>query len=101
VSGVTATETGPNGPPLAAVFSTRGPGSREFLANLAASFSVSGALTLLAYAIAGDLGGPVWTIGVVGLAAIPLCWWLGNQVVPRLDTVRFRRTVLILEVSYE
>jgi uncharacterized protein len=98
LSGVLATATGTNGPPLAAVFSGLGMGPREFRANFAAYFSVSGGLTLLAYAIAGDLSRPVWLIGAVGLAAIPLGWWLGDQVFRRFDAVRFRRAVLTMLV---
>jgi uncharacterized protein len=97
-AGVLATATGTNGPPLVAVFLGMGFTPAEVRASLAGYFSVSGVLSVVAFATAGELTRPVWLIGAVGLVAVPLGWWLGNRLFRRFDPLRFRRAVLAMLV---
>jgi uncharacterized membrane protein YfcA len=96
LAGVLATATGMNGPPLLALFLGMGFVPAEVRASLAVYFSVSTVLAVAAFAVAGELTGPAYLIGAVGLVAVPLGWWLGNRVFRRFDAAGFRRAVLVM-----
>ena len=95
LSGVLATSTGTNGPPLVAAFQAMGYDQRTFRATLAAVFAGSGTLGLIGFWLAGQATPAAIRIGLVGLPAVLAGWWLGNAVVRRIDEARFRSVVLV------
>jgi hypothetical protein len=88
LSGVLATATGMNGPPLVAVFLSMGLTPPES-APASPCASRPRPLSLGGFAAAG----------AVGLAAVPLGWWLSNRVFRRVDTAGFRCAVLIMLIG--
>lgn len=97
-AGVLSTATGTNGPPLVAVLSGLDLDPCEFRASLAAYFSATGVLGVLAFGLAGQLTRPAWLIGAVGMTAVPFGWLLGDLAFRRLDATRFRHVVLVMLV---
>ncbi|MFC7548433.1 sulfite exporter TauE/SafE family protein [Plantactinospora sp. GCM10030261] len=94
-SGVLATSTGTNGPPLVAAFQALGYDPRTFRATLAATFAGSGVLGLAGFMLAGQVTPTTLALAAAGLPAVGLGWWLGNRIFTRVDPVGFRRIVLL------
>lgn len=95
LTGVLSTATGTSGPPLVAAFQAMGYDPRTFRATLAAVFAGTGALSLAAFFVAGQVRPAAVVTGLVGVPAVALGLWLGNRLFARLDPSRFRRIVLI------
>jgi uncharacterized membrane protein YfcA len=94
LSGVLATATGMNGPPLVAAFQAMGYDPRTFRATLAAVFAGTGVLGLAGFALTGELTADAGAVAAAGMPAVLLGWWAGDRLFSRLDPVRFRRLVL-------
>ncbi|QSB14882.1 sulfite exporter TauE/SafE family protein [Natronosporangium hydrolyticum] len=98
-AGSLSTSTGTNGPPLVAAFAGMEMAPREFRATLAAVFTGTGVLSLVGFALAGQLTGAAAQVGLVGVPAAVAGWWLGNLLFRRLPTGSFRRIVLAALVA--
>lgn len=98
LAGVLSTSTGTNGPPLVAAFQAMRYEPRVFRATLAAVFTGSGILSMLGFVVAGQMSGTALQIGLVGVPAVLLGWWIGNAVFHRISgqngAARFRAIVL-------
>lgn len=94
LSGVLATATGMNGPPLVAAFHAMGYDPRTFRATLAAVFAGSGVFGLAGFALAGQMTAITAAVAAAGLPAVLLGWWAGDRLFARLDQEGFRRVVL-------
>ncbi|WP_157756875.1 sulfite exporter TauE/SafE family protein [Plantactinospora sp. KBS50] len=94
-SGVLATSTGMNGPPLVAAFQALGYDPRTFRATLAAAFAGSGVLGLAGFVLAGQVDAATLRLAAAGLPAVLLGWWLGDRIFARVNLVVFRRIVLL------
>ncbi|MFB9239597.1 sulfite exporter TauE/SafE family protein [Plantactinospora siamensis] len=94
VSGVLATSTGVNGPPLVAAFQALGYDPRTFRATLAATFAASGVIGLAGFVVAGQVDAATLRLSAAGLPAVALGWWLGNRIFARVDPAAFRRIIL-------
>ncbi|MFU8849878.1 sulfite exporter TauE/SafE family protein [Micromonospora sp. SL1-18] len=92
--GVLTAATGTNGPPLVAAFQSLGYDPRTFRATVAATFAGTGLIGLAGFLLAGQMHADVVRIALAALPAVPLGWWLGNQLFHRIDPVVFRRIVL-------
>lgn len=94
VSGVLATATGTNGPPLVAALQAMGYPPRQLRATLAAILSGSGLMALVGFALTGALTAGSVAVAAVGLPAAALGGWVGHRVFIHLDSRRFRSIVL-------
>jgi len=97
--GVLTTATGTNGPPLVAAFASLGYPPREFRATLAAVFTGCGVASLALFAAGGEVSSTALSMGLVGLPAVALGWWLGDRVFHRVPADRFRSLVLLALVA--
>jgi uncharacterized protein len=95
LTGVLSTSTGTSGPPVVAAFQAMGYDRHTFRATLAAVFTGTGAASLLGFVLAGQVRPTAVGMGLAGLPAVALGWWLGNRIFARIDPVWFRRVVLI------
>lgn len=95
VSGVLATSTGTNGPPLVAAFQALGYAPRAFRATLAATFAGSGVIGLAGFVLTGQVTGTTLRLAAAGLPAVLLGWWVGNRIFARVNPATFRRIVLV------
>jgi uncharacterized membrane protein YfcA len=95
ITGVLATATGTNGPPLVAAFQAMGYEPRRFRATMAATFLLTGVLSLAAFAIGGDVDRASLMVSLAAVPAAIAGWLVGNRVFARIDAVLFRRIVLI------
>ncbi|MCW2639321.1 MAG: hypothetical protein JWP76_1627 [Dactylosporangium sp.] len=98
-AGVLSTAAGPSGPPLIAAMQTMGYGPRELRGTLAAVFSLGGVLGIGGFALTGALTGRAVLLGAVAGPAVLLGWWIGNHLFKRIDTIRFRRAVLVILIA--
>jgi uncharacterized membrane protein YfcA len=94
VTGVLTTATGTNGPPLVATFQAMGYDARTFRATISAVFVGTGVFGLLGFLLAGQVTQPAAVVGVVGIPATALGWFVGERLFARFDEERFRRVVL-------
>jgi uncharacterized protein len=95
-SGVLATSTGTNGPPVVLALQARRVPPGEFRATLAATFMLQGLVALLGFALAGRLTAGVGRVVLVGLPGLVVGRLLGDRLFARLDPRRFRGLVLAL-----
>jgi uncharacterized protein len=93
--GVLSTSTGTTGPPLVAAFQAMGYDARTFRATLAAVFSGTGVVSVAGFLAVGLVDARVTWLGLVGLPAVGLGWFLGDRLFARIDAVRFRRVILV------
>lgn len=93
-AGTLSTSTGTNGPPLVAAFQAMGLPRRTFRATLSAIFAVNGVASVVGFAATGQATPTTWTIGLLGVPAVVLGWWLGNHIFHRVDEALFRRILL-------
>jgi len=98
-SGVLATSTGMNGPPIVLFLQDRGYPRDEFRGALSSFFFVSGIVSFILLALSGVVQRDAVLIGLGGLPAV----WLGNnagaRLVGRLEPEIFRRFVLMLLIA--
>jgi uncharacterized membrane protein YfcA len=94
VTGVLTTATGTNGPPLVAAFQAMGYDARTFRATISAVFTGTGVLGLAGFLAAGQVTASSVVVGVVGIPATALGWYVGDRVFRRFEEERFRRVVL-------
>jgi hypothetical protein len=99
VSGVLATATGMNGPPLVATFRGMGFDPRTFRATLAAVFAVSGVVGFAGFGLTGQIDTNAIALAAAGIPGVALGWWAGNWAFARIDAERFRRIVLYALVA--
>lgn len=92
-SGVLATSTSTNGPPLVFAAQLRGLSPPIFRATMSASFVVQGSLSLLFFFAAGEVTRRALLLAVVGLPLVAIGQWLGVRVRPRVDGTRFTKLV--------
>ncbi|HZN71847.1 MAG TPA: sulfite exporter TauE/SafE family protein [Micromonosporaceae bacterium] len=94
VTGVLTTATGTNGPPLVAAFQAMGYDARTFRATISAVFTGTGVLGLLGFFAAGQVTPSAAMVGLVGVPATALGWFVGERAFRRFDEERFRGVVL-------
>ncbi|WP_157252922.1 sulfite exporter TauE/SafE family protein [Nonomuraea typhae] len=95
LSGALSTSTGTNGPPMVAAFQGMGYEPERFRATLAAVFAGTSVLSLVGFAVAGEVNTQSIWIGLVGLPIVQLGWYAGNAVFKRIDADRFRKVLLV------
>lgn len=95
-SGILATSTGTNGPPLVIAFQAGGLAPDAFRATLAAAFAVEGLAALLGFALTGLVGVDELRLALFGIPGIVVGALLGERVFARLEAERFRVVVLVV-----
>jgi uncharacterized membrane protein YfcA len=95
-SGTLATSTGTSGGPLVIALHAREMPPVAFRATLAAQFTIQGAISVIAFALAGRITGEIGRLALAGLPALALGWLAGERIFARLDHDRFRRVVLVM-----
>ena len=95
-SGTLSTSTGTSGPPLVIALHAREMAPVEFRTTLAAQFLIQGAISAIAFALAGRVTGEVGRLTLVGLPGLAIGWLIGQTIFARLDQGRFRRLVLVM-----
>lgn len=93
-AGTLSTATGMNGPPLVITLQALGLDPRTFRATISAVFACSGTLSIIGFALAGQVDRTALTVAAAGLPGLAVGWLLGDRVFARLDASRFRRVVL-------
>ena len=93
-SGALLTATGMNGPPLVFALKGRDLDQYRFRATLQATFVIQDVFAIVGFAVVGAVTGA--TLAIVGWAvpALLVGWWLGQQVLPRIDERRFAHIVV-------
>jgi hypothetical protein len=94
LSGVLSTATGTSGPPLVAAFQSMGYDPRTFRATISAVFTGMGVVGLVGFFATGQLTAAAGLVGLIGLPATALGWWVGDHAFARFDEERFRRVLL-------
>jgi uncharacterized protein len=94
VSGVLATSTGTNGPPLVLALHARGVPATEFRATLSAAFVLQDIVAMLGFAVTGQFTAEVWRVVAVGLPGLVVGRLVGDRLFASLDQRRFRAVVL-------
>ncbi len=94
LSGVLATSTGTNGPPVVLAMQARGVPRLEMRATLAAVFLVQGILALVGFVIAGQFTDQVGRVAAVGLPGLLCGRLIGDRVFGKLDQRGYGRIVL-------
>ncbi|NBX12211.1 MAG: sulfite exporter TauE/SafE family protein [Acidimicrobiia bacterium] len=92
-SGVLATSTSTNGPPLVFAAQLRGLPPETFRATLSFSFALQGAISLVAFFAAGEATQGAVLLALGGLPLIAAGQWLGIRTRPRVHGKRFDRMV--------
>lgn len=67
----------------------------KFRATLSAMFAGTSVLSLVGFAVAGQVNSHSIWIGLVGLPVVRLGWFAGNAVFSRINPDRFRNVVLV------
>lgn len=93
-SGVLATSTGTNGPPLVFALHARGVTPPEFRATLAAAFALQDVVAMIGFGLTGQFTAAVWRVVAAGLPALLVGRLVGDRLFARLDQRRFRVVVL-------
>ncbi|MEX2273962.1 MAG: sulfite exporter TauE/SafE family protein [Actinomycetota bacterium] len=99
LSGVLATSTGTNGPPLVIAFQATRMRPHVFRATLAIVFMIEGAIALLLFALADTTTRTSWLVALSGVPGAALGWWLGDHLFSRIDPRRFRIVILVMLAS--
>jgi uncharacterized membrane protein YfcA len=90
VSGVLATSTGTNGPPLVLALQARGLPQRPFRATLSAAFLAQSSLAVAGFALTGQYTHAVLRVVAAGVPGLLGGWVLGQLLFHWLDERRFR-----------
>lgn len=94
ITGVLATATGTNGPPLVAAVHSMGVPPKVFRATMAALLAFCGSVGLAFWAAAGVVTGREWLLSALGTPIAFAGAWIGRRLVDRVEAERFRRIVL-------
>ena len=95
-SGVLATSTGTNGPPLVIGLSGRRLPAAQQRATLSTVFTIGNVFVLGLLLSSGRVTRLVLEGAAVALPGMMLAWWLGDRLFARLDQHRYERLVIIL-----
>jgi uncharacterized membrane protein YfcA len=98
-SGVLATSTGTNGPPLVITFQGKDLEPNVFRATLAAAFLAQSVATLVAFTATGKVTGDVVRAALAGYPGIVVGILAGERLAARIDRRRFRVVVLAMLVA--
>jgi uncharacterized membrane protein YfcA len=98
VAGALSTSTGTNGPPVVLYLQGREHPPLEFRAGLATFFTVSGVVSLAAFAGTGVITRDALVLAFFGLPVIAVGSALGHWLAPRIEPAVFRRMVFALLV---
>jgi uncharacterized membrane protein YfcA len=98
-SGLLATSTGTNGPPLVIALHGKDLEPAVFRATLAAAFLVQSVATLVAFTATGKITGDVGRAALAGYVAVIPGVFAGEQLASRIDRRRFRTLVLAMLVA--
>ena len=92
-SGILATSTSTNGPPLVFAAQLRGLTPPVFRATMSASFVLQGSVSLLLFIAAGEVTQRALLLAVTGLPLVAFGQWLGVRARPHVDGQRFTKLV--------
>lgn len=95
-SGVLATSTGTNGPPLVIGLSGRRLPAAQQRATLSTVFTVGNIFVLGLLLSSGRVTREVLQGAAVALPGMMVAWWFGDRVFARLDQHRYERLVIVL-----
>lgn len=98
-SGVLATSTGTNGPPLVIALQARGLEPSPFRATLSAVFLAQSVASIAAFALAGRIDGGAMRVFTAGLPALVVATFAGERAFASIGTARFRVLVFALLCS--
>jgi uncharacterized membrane protein YfcA len=96
LSGMFNTSIGIGGPPVVMLLAGRGLPKAAFRATAVTVFTLSGAVALVLFGLAGRYDRSVLVAAVVALPAMPLGFVVGDRVHHRVPEERFRALVLAL-----
>lgn len=94
ISGTLLSSTGMNGPPVVAIFQSRGIPPREFRASLQAAFAIQDVLAIAGFVIVARLDVTTAALAVSAIPALWAGWWVGDRTFRRLHQSAFRWVVL-------
>lgn len=95
-SGVLATSTGTNGPPLVIGLSGRRLPAAQQRATLASVFTIGNIFVLMLLLRSGRVTRPVLEGAGVAFPGMMATWWIGARVFSKLDQHRYERIVVVL-----
>ena len=95
-SGILATSTGTNGPPLVIALHAKHLSPPRFRSTVSATFVVEGLVTLAVFAIGGRIDAEVWRLALFAIPGLFVGRLAGTWVVRRIDPERFRILVVAL-----
>lgn len=94
VSGALLSSTGMNGPPVVAVFQSRGLRPAGFRASLQAAFAIQDLMAIAGFVLVARLDLPTAALAVSAIPALWAGWWLGDHTFRRIRPGAFRWIVL-------
>lgn len=92
--GVLSTSTGTSGPPFVIALTNRGVAPDEFRRTLAVLFLAQGSVSLVLFALSGQVTRDAVHVAVAGLPGLALGWWVGERAFARIGAEAFRWLVL-------
>jgi len=95
-SGILATSTGTNGPPLVIALHAKHLSPPRFRSTVSATFVVEGLVTLAVFTIGGRIDAEVWRLALYAIPGLVVGRLAGTWVVRRIDPERFRILVVAL-----
>ena len=98
LSGVLATSTGTNGPPLVIVLHSESLEPRQFRGTLSASFLAQGVVALGAFWVSGHVTADAARVAASALPGIGVGWFLGDHLFKGMEKERFGAIVLVMLV---
>ena len=96
VSGVLNTSVGVGGPPVVTALQGHGLDKARFRATTTAVFAAGGLVSLVLFALSGQIERSVVAVAVLALPAWPAGWWVGDRLHHRFPEERFRTLVLVM-----
>lgn len=96
VSGILATSTAINGPPIVLYLQATSLGPAAFRAAMSNLLVLNGIFSTTGFVVAGVLAWPQVEAAAFGVPSLFAGYWLGSWLLERLDPGRFRRFVLWL-----
>lgn len=95
-SGVLATSTGTNGPPLVFGLRARGLSAQQFRSTISVLFAVSGVVSLFGFVVTRHVDAVALGHATVALPFVGLGWFVGDRVAPRVAERAFHRLIVAL-----
>ena len=95
-SGVLATSTGTNGPPLVLGLSGQRLPAAQLRATLSTCLAIDNVVVFGALLVTGRIDSVVVRSVAASLPVLLLAWWIGNRIFGRLDQHRYERIVIVL-----